>query len=304
MNFVAIDFETANEKRNSACSLGVTVVENNEIVEERYWLIKPYEMRFNSMNIWIHGIKPEDVENEKNFGELWEEIKPYIENRFVVAHNASFDISVLRKLLDSYEISYPSFQYGCTFIMSKNHFDTVNHKLNTVANHVGFKFNHHHAGDDAKACATILINMIEQLNINSLEEMEHKLGISLGRVWDSGYKSSSSTVMESERKFSRDKITEVNVSCCESIFKDKVIVFTGPLSSMSRAQAMTKVKMVGALVGSSVTKKTSYLVTGIKNIRYLDSSYKSTKLRRAEMLMKEGQDIRIITEEEFLQNIN
>lgn len=303
MNFVAIDFETANEKRNSACSLGVTVVENNEIVEERYWLIKPYEMRFNPMNIWIHGIKPEDVENEKDFGQLWEEIKPYIENRFVVAHNASFDISVLRKLLDSYELSYPVFQYGCTFIMAKNHFNTVNHKLNTVADHIGFKFNHHHAGDDAKACATILINMIEELNINSLEKLEGKLGISLGRVWDSGYKSSSLTAMNRDRKVSEQKIIDLNKREKDSIFRDKVIVFTGPLSSMSRVQAMSKVKVVGALVGSSVTKKTNYLVTGIKNVRNLENNYKSTKLRRAEVLIKEGQNINIITEEMFLENL-
>ena len=46
MDFVAIDFETANEKRNSACSIGLTVVKNNKIVEEKYFLIKPCEMRF------------------------------------------------------------------------------------------------------------------------------------------------------------------------------------------------------------------------------------------------------------------
>ena len=28
MNFVAIDFETANEKRNSPCSIGIVVVKN------------------------------------------------------------------------------------------------------------------------------------------------------------------------------------------------------------------------------------------------------------------------------------
>ena len=39
MNFVAFDFETANAKRNSACSLALTVVQNNQIVDELYSLI-------------------------------------------------------------------------------------------------------------------------------------------------------------------------------------------------------------------------------------------------------------------------
>ena len=104
MNFIAIDFETANEKRASACSLGITVVKNNKIIEEKYWLIKPKPFRFESRNIIIHGIREEDVINEKEFDELWPEIKPYLENNLVIAHNASFDFSVLRNTLDLYNL--------------------------------------------------------------------------------------------------------------------------------------------------------------------------------------------------------
>ena len=32
MNFVAIDFETANESRNSACAIGITKVKGNKIL--------------------------------------------------------------------------------------------------------------------------------------------------------------------------------------------------------------------------------------------------------------------------------
>lgn len=55
MNFIAIDFETANEKRDSACSIGLTVVKNNQIIEQKYYLIKPNELRFAPINISIHG---------------------------------------------------------------------------------------------------------------------------------------------------------------------------------------------------------------------------------------------------------
>ncbi|MGL5694720.1 MAG: 3'-5' exonuclease, partial [Peptostreptococcaceae bacterium] len=114
MDFVAIDFETANAQRASACSLGITVVKNNKVVEEKYWLIKPYPFKFDPRNIFIHGIREEDVINEKEFDEIWCEIKPYLENNLVIAHNSSFDFSVLRKTLDLYEIEYPNLDYACT----------------------------------------------------------------------------------------------------------------------------------------------------------------------------------------------
>ena len=80
MNFVAIDFETANEKRNSPCSIGIVVVKDGEIVEKIHQLIKPKEMRFTPLNIGIHGIRPTMVENELEFDEVWEKIKGYFNN--------------------------------------------------------------------------------------------------------------------------------------------------------------------------------------------------------------------------------
>ena len=41
MNFVAMDFETANGQWHSACSLALVVVRNDQIVDSFYTLIKP-----------------------------------------------------------------------------------------------------------------------------------------------------------------------------------------------------------------------------------------------------------------------
>ena len=109
MNFVAFDFETANAKRNSACSLALTVVQKNQIVDELYSLINP-KTNFDYRNIAIHGIKPQMVADSPDFSELW----PHIESFFtpeslVVAHNAPFDCSVLTRTLEKYGISAPHF---------------------------------------------------------------------------------------------------------------------------------------------------------------------------------------------------
>ena len=44
MNFVAIDFETANEHRNSPCAVAVVVVKDGELADQRAWLIRPKEL--------------------------------------------------------------------------------------------------------------------------------------------------------------------------------------------------------------------------------------------------------------------
>ena len=95
LNFIAMDFETANYQTHSACSLALVMVKNSQIVGEYYSLIKP-ETEFFWKNNQIHGIHPEDVENAPKFPEVWQEIQHYYqENRLIVAHNAGFDTKVL-----------------------------------------------------------------------------------------------------------------------------------------------------------------------------------------------------------------
>lgn len=303
MDFVAIDFETANEKRNSACSLGITVVENNKIIEEKYWLIKPYEMRFEPMNIWIHGIKPEDVENEKTFLELWSEIKPYLEGKLVVAHNASFDMSVLRKTLDSYNINYPTLNYFCTMVMSRNFYSYLeNSKLNTINDHLGYKFNHHNASADASACANVVVKALEELEIDNIKELSKLTCFKIGKIYDNDYTSAGKAQGVSIISKKSNNSTETLMKSTD-FFRNKVVVFTGGLGSMSRLDAMNIIRQNGGSTGSSVTKKTNILISAIKNINNITYDTMSTKLRRAKQLNEVGQGIQILDEEEFLSYI-
>ncbi len=41
MNFIAMDFETANYQKHSACSLALVMVQDSKIVGEYYTLIQP-----------------------------------------------------------------------------------------------------------------------------------------------------------------------------------------------------------------------------------------------------------------------
>lgn len=194
MNFTAIDFETANSHRSSACALGITVVRKGIVVEKNSWLIRPKTNKFDYMNIDIHGIRPEDVENEPEFDELYENVfKDYLVGELIVAHNASFDMSVLRYVLDQYNIEYPKFDYICTVKLCQKQWpDLDNHKLNTISNYLNFKFKHHDALDDTLACANALVKIGEENNLNCPVELAKALKIKVGKMYAGGYKACSS----------------------------------------------------------------------------------------------------------------
>jgi DNA polymerase-3 subunit epsilon len=190
MNFTVIDFETANSKRASACALGIVKVVNGVIEEKNAYLIKPDDMRFDGMNIGIHGIRPNDVINEPEFDELYQRIfKDKLDKQLVVAHNASFDMSVLRKSLELYDLEFPEFDYLCTVkIAQKTWTDLENHKLDQMSRFLNFKFKHHDALDDCLACANVLIRACEAQGVDSPLELAKHLNLQVGKIYQGGYK--------------------------------------------------------------------------------------------------------------------
>ena len=201
MNFVALDFETANAARNSACSLGMVKVIDDEIVEEWYELIKPPNMQFDYRNIAIHGITPKDVADKKNFGELWADIQEFIGDFPLLAHNASFDFSVIRYCLDTYNIPYPNLTYYCTVIAAKVTWpELVRHDLHTVSDNLNFQFNHHDALEDARACANVFLKACNKHQVGSLEDFCAKSGTCAGRIHKEGYTAASMKKPTTKRK--------------------------------------------------------------------------------------------------------
>lgn len=183
MDFVAIDFETATSGANSICSMGICTVSDGKIKERKEFLIRPEPFEFNEYNIKIHNITPEMVIDKPTFKEYWNEIFPYLNDRIVVAHNASFDIGALLKTLDMYKIEFPNFSYLCTVKLSQKAYPELeSHKLNAMAEFMGIDFSHHCANDDSYVCARIMLKILEDFNIKSLEELVDKFKVGVGRI--------------------------------------------------------------------------------------------------------------------------
>lgn len=154
-NFTAIDFETANGQRNSACQLGIAVISAGKVAMTKSWLIKPPTDYFTFS--YLHGITYESVRNEPTFGELWPEIQPHIESKIVAAHNAGFDTGVLMATLKTYQLPVPNFYVIDSLQVARRTWPELkNHKLSTMADYLKVDLQHHDAGSDAVACAEII----------------------------------------------------------------------------------------------------------------------------------------------------
>ncbi|MBP3953596.1 3'-5' exonuclease [Bacillus suaedae] len=200
MNFVAIDFETANTNRSSVCSIGLVVVKNGQVAQEYYQLIKPNDMYFDPICVRIHGINPEDVKDAPSFNDVWSDISHLLEGNLVIAHNASFDMSVLRYSLDECQLDYPSFSYNCTVNVSKKTWnDLHSYSLNVVAQHLQIEFKHHHALEDAQVAAQVYLQACKENNVTSHEELIEKLEIGQGTIYANGYTPARANKKKSKR---------------------------------------------------------------------------------------------------------
>jgi DNA polymerase-3 subunit epsilon len=154
--FVAIDFETADRGRDSACAVGLIRVENNQIVERLHCFIRPPRHKFEFSH--IHGITWSDVAQQLTFGELWPNIIPLLQGAdFMAAHNAPFDKGVLYACCDAYGIPRPSQNFICTVQLARRTWNIRPTKLPNVCQHLGIQLEHHQALSDAEACARIVI---------------------------------------------------------------------------------------------------------------------------------------------------
>ena len=105
MDFVTLDFETANQEPSSACSVGVVTVRGCSIVDRWYRLIRPRPFYFDPFNVGIHGITEDMAAGEPEFDTLWPELQSRLQGDTVVAHYAAFDMRVLRAALDELVVS-------------------------------------------------------------------------------------------------------------------------------------------------------------------------------------------------------
>jgi DNA polymerase-3 subunit epsilon len=172
LEFVAIDFETANSSPASPCAVGLVRVRDGEIQESLSMLFRPpYPNNwFHEGNINVHGIRPEDVMDAPQWEEVLPELLLFTEGLPMVAHNASFDMGVLRASAEAVKFDLPPLNYFCSLLMARRTYALESYRLNAVAYAIGHEeFKHHDALADSDACARIVLNMANRHEVEDVE---------------------------------------------------------------------------------------------------------------------------------------
>jgi DNA polymerase-3 subunit epsilon len=308
MNFVAFDIETATAKRSSICQIGITEVINGVLQEPKSWLIQPEGNLYDSMNIWIHGITPEDTKDSPSFPEVWNEVYQYLKGKIVVAHNTSFDMYALRDAFNNYNMEYPTFDYFCTLRIARYIIKgCYSYSLNVVLDYMNIEFEGHHRADcDSLGCAKLLLKCLE-IDGSTLDDLEEKYAFHRGKFDkdlfiphlaldkydpDSSYK-----------RFIKNIQVDDSTADPSNYFYGKTVCFTGTCQYGVRKELLLKVAQVGGIPTDSVTAKTDILVVGQQDYRVVGEDGMSNKQEKAYKMLKAGKDIEILSETEFLTRI-
>lgn len=185
LDFTAIDFETANSSNASACAVGLVRVRDGEIVEKTGWLIRPPAGHdaFFDLNVRIHGIRAEDVVDALPWPDQLAELSRFVGDDVLVAHNAGFDMAVLRRTCDVTGDDCPPYRYACSLQIARRVYELESYRLPFVAAEAGFAdFPHHNATADAMACAHVIIDAARRVGAVDVETLAELAGVRVSQI--------------------------------------------------------------------------------------------------------------------------
>lgn len=302
LDFTAIDFETANAYRGSPCAVGLIRFRNGEPVDERRWLIRPPEPvdHFDGFNVSLHGIDAETVRDAPRWAVMLPAIVDYIGDDVVVAHNAGFDIGVIRYACAVDNIEWPQMRFLCTMVLARRAISLPSYRLPFVTDACGFEMvDHHDPLADARAVGGIVAALSRDADVTDLAGLAAAHHMRIGEM-SSGIYRGSVCVASGGSALARP---ELNPDADpDGYLYNRVVVFTGALMSMSRQIGWEECARVGAVPDRTPTKRTNVLVVGDINPAVLRPGSNLTgKARRAFELQDKGQNIEVMTEDDFLR---
>lgn len=311
LDFVAIDFETANGKRSSVCQVGLATVVDGVIRSSDSWLVIPPTGldSFHPTNTRIHGIDAAQIAKggALDWSESLAKILRFSAGKPLVAHNSAFDESVFRGATEASGIPVPTMEWHDSLRLSKRHIEGLgDYKLPTIAKHLDICFTgHHDAENDAVAAAEIIIAIAKLSGLKTMGELFPRAG-----TRTPGVKRTSESGPKGGNAFSGDrgytaKVADLPVADKradpENPLYGHSVVLTGDLGVLLRWQAFEAMASMGATPQQNVTKKTTLLVVAnAKGTMDPILTGTSSKERKALEYRAKGQAIRAISGETFL----
>lgn len=288
LNFVAFDVETANADPASICQLGIAVFKDGEVVETWESLVNP-QTHFDAMNVFIHGIEPEQVKNAPTLRALESKLHSFFDGN-IVATYSSFDKVALAK--NGFGENYDWLDITRVVRRTWEEVAYSGYGLANVCAINNIKIEKHHdAVSDAISAGKILALALSQQKINMVD-CKKLISKRIGTLLSKG------KMLDTPEGANRI----IDGGNPEGEWYGEVLCFTGQLS-IPRVQASIVASQAGFHVADGVTKKTTFLVKGYQDQSVLNGKAVSSKEEKALKLIKKGQDMFVINEADFFDYI-
>ena len=180
IDFVALDFETANRSPASACAVGLVRVRDGRVAARDEWLIRPPRGHdeFAPFNVQLHGISAERVSSAPDWRDTLERLVAFAGDDVLVAHNAPFDLGVLVAATRASGLPVPALRYFCTLRLARRSYALPSYSLPSAARAAGHELRRHHdALADAEACAAIVVDVAHARGLPTLSELSAGTGV-------------------------------------------------------------------------------------------------------------------------------
>lgn len=176
MNYVALDFETANSYPGGACSVALARFdEEGTLLETYYSLIRPKHPYFDPGMTAVHKLSSDDCLAAPEFDKIWEQMRSFIGRDILVAHNAVFDMGVMKAAFEAYDLEAREMSYLCTLTIARKLWPKMHsYKLSYLVDYFDMEYQAHYALDDAIMCGKIMYRLC-QGHLNELLDLRRFL---------------------------------------------------------------------------------------------------------------------------------
>ncbi len=185
--YIALDLETTglDFEHDEIIEVALERFENGEPVESRDFLIRPAQT-LRPFIASLTGISDADLADKPDFASVAGDIRKFLGDFPIVAHNAQFDTKFLKNSFAKVGISMEENPVFDTLVLSRIAFRTVpNHKLETLVSYLDIpRERAHRALPDADACGKLFWKALLEIETFDSFVRHHLHRLSRGTVWE------------------------------------------------------------------------------------------------------------------------
>lgn len=281
-DYTILDLETTGFSTNFSeiIEIGLLKVRNNEIVDKYQSLVKPNE-EIDDFIVELTGISKNVLEVAPTISMVINQVRDFIGEDILMVHNANFDINFLYDVFEKYLNVELHNDFIDTLRISRKAFSEYpKHSLSYLCKTIPIqKQTLHRAISDCLVTFDLFNVCKNKILTNDIKLINHK---------KHSYFKPSDIIADNNENFNE-----------ESPLFGNECVFTGTLSQMTRSEAMKCIVNIGGTINNNITRKTKYLIMGCQDYSKFADGKESSKTKKVKKLLDDGQNIHVISEEEF-----